>query len=299
MLPVVATPFDADGDIDVAALRDEVDWLFDNGADGITIAMVSEIQRLTPTERVELTAAVTAAVRHRGPVVASVGAESTRIARELAAAMTSCGADALMVAPPLLTAVNGRELASHVAEIASVTTLPLVVQDASGYVGAPIAARVQADLVCTYPPGRIMLKPEAVPIGPVITAIRTLVAEAALLFDGSGGIALMETHRRGAIGTMPGPDLVWAIRAIWDALEAQDSASAARVSDPLCALQSMVSSLDGYIAFEKHLLVRQGVIPHAYVRGPRGFIVDGVLTDLADAALARIRHAVDQPSPSV
>ncbi|WP_454141922.1 dihydrodipicolinate synthase family protein [Microbacterium lacticum] len=77
----MATPFDADGDIDVAALRDEVDWLFDNGADGITIAMVSEIQRLTPTERVELTAAVTAAVRHRGPVVASVGAESTRIAR--------------------------------------------------------------------------------------------------------------------------------------------------------------------------------------------------------------------------
>ena len=45
VLPVVQTPFTADDAVDESVLTAEADWLFAQGADGLTFAMVSEILR--------------------------------------------------------------------------------------------------------------------------------------------------------------------------------------------------------------------------------------------------------------
>ena len=54
MLSVFQTPYHADESIDYDTLEREIDWLFDRGADGIVMAMVSEVLRLESTERREL-----------------------------------------------------------------------------------------------------------------------------------------------------------------------------------------------------------------------------------------------------
>jgi hypothetical protein len=92
--------------------------------------------------------------------------------------------------------------------------------------------------------------------------------------------------------TMPGPDLTWAIRGLWDALVADDEPSALEISSSLSALISMVSGLDGYVAFGKYLLAQQGVSGNDRMRGPVGFRLDAVTRRLIDAHITRLRELV-------
>ena len=295
VLPVVATPFDDKMMIDFEILCTEVDWLLDNGADGLTVAMVSEIQRLSTLERERLNDSVCSFVGGRVPVVVSVGAESTAIAVELSRAARHSGATAVMAAPPLLTSVDESGLRLYLDAIMSTAEMPVVLQDASAYVGNAIDPRLQGKLVDDYGADNLFLKPEAAPIGPMVTAIHEAAASNIRIFDGSGGLALVDTHARDITGTMPGPDLVWALRALWDALEAADSQRAIAISSPLAMLQSMVPGLDGYVAFEKHLLVRQGVLVSERARGPVGFALDEVERYLADTLFDEIARVVGSP----
>ena len=294
VLPVIATPFDSDMRIDLGALAGEVDWMFHSGADGIVVAMVSEIQRMSISERQQLNDEVCELVRGRGPVVASVGAESTKLAAELARQARLGGATAVMAAPPLLTRTSEDGLRAYLDAILAAAQLPVILQDASGYVGNAISPGIQAALVDEYGASKLFLKPEAVPIGPMVTLIHQAAESEVRIFDGSGGLALVDAHARGIVGTMPGPDLVWALRALWDALESDDHERAIAISSPLAMLQSMVSSLDAYVAFEKYLLVKQGVIPSARMREPVQFALDGATQALVDTLFKEITRAVEE-----
>jgi dihydrodipicolinate synthase/N-acetylneuraminate lyase len=54
VLPVLQYPIQADGVFDVPALRREIDFVFASRCAGVTLAMVSEITRLTLTDRLAL-----------------------------------------------------------------------------------------------------------------------------------------------------------------------------------------------------------------------------------------------------
>ncbi|MCC6184543.1 MAG: dihydrodipicolinate synthase family protein, partial [Microthrixaceae bacterium] len=66
VLPVVQTPYADDGSIDVTALDAELAWVLDQGADGLTTGMVSEILSLSESERRLLTERVAAVAGERG-----------------------------------------------------------------------------------------------------------------------------------------------------------------------------------------------------------------------------------------
>jgi hypothetical protein len=121
---------------------------------------------------------------------------------------------------------------------------------------------------------RVFFKPEAVPIGPRLTQLHEATGGRARVFEGSGGIALVDSFRRGIVGTMPGADLIDAIVGLWRALVAGDDAAADRIWLPLAALVSLAQGLDAFLAIEKYLLVKQGVFSNAIVRGPVGYVLD-------------------------
>lgn len=292
VLPVLATPFAADWSIDEKALGAQIDWVLAQGADGVVIAMVSEILRLATDEREQLAAVVCEQVNGRGPVVVSVGAESTHVALRLTRSATRAGADAVMAVPPLSTAPGDDEIESYFRAILDETELPLIVQDASGYVGRPISLDLQANLLDEHGPDRVLFKPEAVPVGPRLSELRDATGGRAQAFEGSGGMALADSFARGVVGTMPGPDLVWAISALWQALESGDQARAQAVNEALTPLLAPVTSLDSYVAFEKHLLVRQGVLTDARVRGPRAFSLDAESRRQIDGLFDRLKDVV-------
>ncbi len=271
--PVFQTPFNDDLSIDAGTLAAEIDWMYAQGVHGIVMAMVSETLRLDSTERQELAELAVRLSNGRGGVVISAGAESTPLAVRYAQHAQSIGADAVMVIPPVATGASPDELFAYYSAIIEAVSIPVIVQDASGYVGKPMGIDLQAKLLHQYGQ-QVMYKPEATPIGPKLSELRDATNGQARVFEGTGGIAMVDSYRRGIIGTMPGAEVCWATTALWNALEAGDWKTVNAINGPLANLISLQTSLDAFLAVEKHLLVKQGVFRNTLVRGPVGYRLD-------------------------
>lgn len=273
VLPVLQLPYHADESIDWATLASEIDWAYANGAHGIVAAMVTEILRLADAERDELVRRLVKYNAGRGPVVMSVGDESTVQAVRHTRVATEAGVDAVMAIPPTATRALLQEKVRYYESILSATHLPVIVQDASGYVGEPLPVGTQAELYRRFGE-RVLFKPEAQPLGPNLSRLLAEGGTGLRAFEGSGGIALIDSFQRGVCGTMPGTEIVWAIRAAWDALQAGDLCRATELQGLIAPLIFLQQGLDGFLSIEKALLNRQGVFPNRFVRGPVGFTLD-------------------------
>lgn len=290
VLPVLQTPFVNHGSIDEATLKGEVDWVLGCGADGVTVAMVSEVLRLDLDERREMAALVCEAAAGRGSVVVSVGAESTVVATRLARHAQSVGATAVMAIPPLSVRAEGRELSGYYDAIVEEIEIPVVVQDASSYVGGSIPVSAMAKMQASHG-DKVYFKPEAEPLGPRLSALLEATGGEARVFDGSGGVALIDTFRRGIVGSMPAADVCWAIVTMWRALKGGDFETAYRVSMPLSAMLAIQTSLCAYVGAEKYLLRRQGVFTNDFCRGPVDFHLDELTALQLDALLGMLEES--------
>lgn len=261
VLPIVHTPFTDNDRIDVAALKREIDWAYEIGANGMGTGMVSEILRLGSEERCELTERIVEFSAGRGAIFAAVSAETGGQALRLAQHAEQVGCDAVMAAPPLSTGLSNDERVDYFRELADGVSLPVIVQDASGYVGKPIPLEVYLTLLDRYGSEKIVFKPEAAPIGPNLSALRDATQGQARIYEGSGGILLVDSYRRGIAGTMPGMDLLDGVVSLWKALERGDDSAAYAIYFPICAIVALQlqAGLDGFLAIEKYLMVKRGV----------------------------------------
>jgi dihydrodipicolinate synthase/N-acetylneuraminate lyase len=275
ILPVVHMPYLEDLRIDFDTLRRQVDYLFETGANGLCLALVSDTLRLTAQERIDMPARLVEFAQGRGPVIISVGAESTVQARAFARAAEDGGAGALMAIPPLSQGLAEPQLAEYFEELLEEVSLPIVIQDASSYVGKAMSISFQAELFRKQG-DRILFKPEATPLGPCISALRDLTGGKAKIFEGSGGVLLIDSYRRGVAGTIPGVELLDALVEMWRACASGNWDRAYEVYMPVCAIATlqMQGGLDGYIVTERHLMHRQGLFPNQVHRGPLAFELD-------------------------
>lgn len=273
VLPVFQTPYLEDETIDFQTLAREFDFLFAQGVDGVVMAMVSEILRLSLDERKHLAESAVRLVNGRGTVTISVGAESTKVAEDLARHAQSIGADALMAIPPTTVRADENELLRYFGRIISAVNIPVIVQDASSYVGTSLSIALYVKMLDEFG-DRLYFKPEANPIGPRLTALLDASNKRARVFEGTGGIALVDSYRRGIAGTMPGADLIRAVVALWRALVRGDERTIYRINGPLAAILSHQNTLDSFLAIEKYLLVKQGIFRNTLVRGPVGYTLD-------------------------
>jgi len=293
ILPVVHMPYTESGDIDYAALRREVDYLFDVGANGLCLALVSDTLRLTARERQELPARLVDFAANRGPVIVSTGAESTAQAREFARAAEDGGAAAIMAIPPLSQPLLENQLRAYFEDLLEEVAIPLFIQDASSYVGQAMTVDFQVDMYRRHG-DRILFKPEASPLGPVISALRDGTGGRAAIFEGSGGILLIDSYRRGVTGTIPGVELLDGVVALWEALETGDDERAYAVYFPICAIISLQlqGGLDGFIVIERYLMHKRGLFPNLLHRGPASYDLDAVTAGEIDRLYALLQKAL-------
>lgn len=270
VLPIAHTPFTDDDEIDDASLQRQIDWAFEQGAAGFCTGMVSEILRLTTEERIELTWKLAELNGGRGVFVASVGAESTKQAIVFAKEAERAGATAMMAIPPVSAALPTESIVAYYRTIADSVDIPLIVQDASAYVGRAIPIEVCVELLDYYGSDKILFKPEAAPFGPHISKLRDASDGRARIFEGSGGILLVDSFRRGVAGTMPGMEMLDGIIELWNALQNGDDARAYQIYYPICAIVAlqMQAGLDGFLAVEKYLLVKRGIFTTDHRRKP-------------------------------
>lgn len=294
VLPVLQTPFTENGQIDRETLAREIDWSFQVGADGVVIAMVSEILRLGDQGRKELATIVSELVQRRGFVVISVGAETTADAVKFAEHAAGLGATAVMAIPPVATSLGSAATQDYFAAIADSISIPLVVQDASSYVGAAIDLGVYHGLLERFGPDRIFFKPEAKPLGPNLSRLRDSTGGTARIFEGSGGINLVDCYRRGIVGTMPAVDLLDGIVALWKALQAKDEDRIYRLAMPICSIVALQlqAGLDGFLAIEKYLLKKRGLFKNTLQRQPVGWQMDAETEAEVDRLFDRLLNAI-------
>jgi 4-hydroxy-tetrahydrodipicolinate synthase len=292
VLPIVHTPFFEDETIDYESLDRQVDWALAHGARGYCTGMVSELLRLTADERVELHDRLARLRAGRGVFVASVGAESIPQAVEFAEAAERSGCDAIMATPPMSAAAPEGQLLEYFRTLVERTAVPLIVQDASSYVGQSIPLGVCVELLESYGSKRVWFKPEANPIGPHISALRDATSGRARIFDGSGGIALVDSYRRGIVGSIPGMEFLPGIVALWNALERNDESSIYELYLPICALVNLQlqAGLDGFLAVEKHVLHHRGLIATDVRRQPYTWEMD----EETGAELQRLMSQLDK-----
>lgn len=261
VLPIVHTPFTDDDQVDVDSLHCELEWALERPIGGFGTGMVSELLRLSDEERNLLHREIGAVDRGDRAFVAGVGAESTGQGCAFAVAAATYGCDAVMAIPPVTATTSYERLKDYFSTIAGCIDVPVIIQDASGYVGQEIPMRLNVELMDLFGEEKIMFKPEASPLGPKLSELRDATAGRARIFEGSGGISMIDSFRRGIKGTMPGMEFLDAVIAVWSALVEGDDERAYRAYFPLCALVSLQlqGGLEGFLSVEKYVLHRRGL----------------------------------------
>jgi len=291
---VLQTPLTETDEIDELVLAREIEWLLKCGIDGAVLAMVSEVLRFSAEDRRKQWQLVLKLIDGRIPVIASVGAESTYIATSLAKWAEIDGAAAVMATPPSAFATLSNEIRDYYVAIIESVKIPVIVQDASNYLGQPLDISLYVDLIDKYGAERVQFKPEAKPVKERLELLRDASGGRALVFEGQGGVDLLDTFPIGIVGTMPGAEVPWALVALFKALKEDDWDRARSIHAPLAKLISYQKTLDAYVAVEKYLLVKQGIFTSTRQRGPVGFILTDEMKVEIDVAFDQLKAAVDK-----
>ena len=291
---VLQTPLTETDEIDEPVFAREIEWLLKCGIDGAVLAMVSEVLRFSAEDRRKQWQLVLKLINGRIPVIASVGAESTYIASSLAKWAEIDGAAAVMATPPSAFATLSNEIRDYYVAIIESVKIPVIVQDASNYLGQPLDISLYVDLIDKYGAERVQFKPEAKPVKERLELLRDASGGRALVFEGQGGVDLLDTFPIGIVGTMPGAEVPWALVALFKALKEDNWDRARSIHAPLAKLISYQTTLDAYVAVEKYLLVKQGIFTSTRQRGPVGFILSDEMKVEIDIAFDQLKAAVDK-----
>jgi 4-hydroxy-tetrahydrodipicolinate synthase len=268
VFPVLCTPFADDGSVDVDAQRAVVRFALACGAHGLVcFGLGAEVNKLTPGERRRLTDAIVEENAGRVPVLIGVGAEATHTAVELARQAQSAGADGVVVPPPFTTRVRSDELTGYFRAIADAVEVPVMVQDASVYLGSGLSPAFVRGLAGEHA-NVDYVKIEA---GPEETA-RWVdeVGPDVHVFTGDAGVHLLDCLRAGAVGNIPAVEIADRLVAAYLAEAGGDRARAEELFRPLLPylVFALESGIDHCNAATKAILIRRGVLAHGALRPP-------------------------------
>ena len=148
ILAAVTTPFTADGSaIDEPVIKSQVERLVAAGIHGLVpTGTTGEFTSLTPDEYRRVVELYVQAAAGRVPVIAGVGALSTKDAVELARDFEQRGADAIMVVPPFYDPLDFPTLKAFLTAVSDAITVPIVYYNVPGATGIRLTAAEIAEL---------------------------------------------------------------------------------------------------------------------------------------------------------
>jgi len=127
IIPPVATPMQANEDLDLPRFKWFLDHLIHEGVHGVfVLGTNSEFYALDEREKQEVIATAVGHVNRRVPVFAGTGAESTREAVRLTRMAEREGVDGVSVITPYFVSPSQQEIYDHYRRIAENTSLPVV-----------------------------------------------------------------------------------------------------------------------------------------------------------------------------
>ncbi|MCZ7886337.1 MULTISPECIES: dihydrodipicolinate synthase family protein [Agrobacterium] len=287
ILPVLPTPFLADGGIDEAGMKRLVVFALDQGVDGVVFpGFASEVETLNAAERAALLKIVVDAVAGRVPVVAGASAADWREVVEHGRAASALGIRHLMVQPPKSVGTDAPALIEFLGRI--VEALPeveIILQNAPAPRGSDLSPQAIVEIVGALPQVAYV-KEETLPAGPAISHIIAHAPSTLKGVIGGGGARyILDEYARGATAAMPALEIAEEHVAIDRALVAGRQEEARRIyirTLPLLVLQAVYR-----MRLTKYVLARRGVIEGVGVRAPTPELDAAALADI-DANLVEL-----------
>lgn len=265
VIPPAATPFDARGEIDHAALAAEVDWLIAAGVHGVAVGgSTGEGHAVAPEEYGGLLSTAIEAAAGRVPVVAGIIVDSTRDALRRGELAAGLGAAALQVTPVhYLFRPDDDHMLVHFRSIAEATRAPVIIYNVVpwSYLSPALLLRIMAEV-----PGVVGVKQSAGDLK-LLADLLLERREADLIFSAVDAL-LYSSYCLGADGAIaailaaaPGPSV-----ALWEAVAAGDHARALALHGRLLRLWNAIVD-DNLPATVKYAQSLQGV-PAGRPRAP-------------------------------
>lgn len=188
VLTAMVTPMQQDGSVDFDRAAELARRLANSGSDGIVVCgTTGESSTLTNDEKLRLFEAVMQGVDGRAKVLAGTGTNATAESVELSKAAAAIGVDGLMTIVPYYNKPTQEGLFQHFREIASATTLPVMLYNVPGRTGQNLLPETVARLVQEIP--TIKAIKEASGDLAQVTEIRTLCPDL-LIYSGDDALTL-------------------------------------------------------------------------------------------------------------
>lgn len=207
VLPIVPTPFSADGSVDFASLKKVVAYGIDAGAAALVYpGVASEDVHLSVEERKQCLSIVAEAAKGRIPVIAGVNSADAAEMVEIASLVAEVGADAIMAMAVPSMAPDYTGWFHKIS--AACGDLPIILQNLFAPRGANLSAQEMLALTTEVPAIRYV-KEEGVPSGTKVSAlVKGCGDHLDAVIGGGGARYLVEELDRGAVATMPAIELL-------------------------------------------------------------------------------------------
>ena len=138
-LVAIVTPMHDDGSLDLAALKNLIDFHVAAGTDGIVIVgTTGESPTVDVEEHCLLISTTVEHVAKRIPVIAGTGANSTKEAIALTQKAKELGADACLLVAPYYNKPTQEGLYQHFAAVAQAVDIPQIIYNVPGRTGCDI-----------------------------------------------------------------------------------------------------------------------------------------------------------------
>jgi 4-hydroxy-tetrahydrodipicolinate synthase len=287
VIPILQTPFDNQGRIDIESLRKVVDYNIESGVDGVGIALASEVMLFNEADRDLLLKTVVDQTNGRVSVVMNTGANGNDLAIFYSKRAEELGADAVMLTPPHSAVASGDPeiTQGYFRDIEKAVDVSVVLQDVE-FAQVPPAMVAEMTDQC---PGIVACKMETPPTPPRIAATADAVQGRVDVLGGGGATYLMEELARCSTGTMPFSSTPLEFAEIMSLFLSGKSEEASELFKlriaPLCHLVSQAPALA--IGFHKQILKKRGLIESARVREPAASPDDHTQRDI-DELLERV-----------
>ena len=268
--PMLYAFFSRDGALDRQAMRQQVQACLRAGAHGIAVlGLATEIGKLSSEERCHLVEWVMRDAGGSVPVAVTVSEPTVQAQAEFANRAKAEGASWVILQPPPERGMEEQWYVDFFAAVMDRVQLPCAIQNAPEYMGVGLGTesiRALRDRCANF----TLLKGE----GPVLTircAIEAVHGELAV-FNGRGGLELLDNLRAGCAGMIPAIDTfdyqVRIFELMRRARGCDEQAAQEVYQRILPAIVFTLQSLDTLICYGKRIAALRLGLPAVYDRAP-------------------------------
>jgi 4-hydroxy-tetrahydrodipicolinate synthase len=282
-LVAIVTPMQDDGSLDLDAFRKLIDWHIAEGTDGIVVVgTTGESPTVDFDEHHLLIKTAAEHAKHRVPIIAGTGANSTREAVELSDYARKAGADMTLSVVPYYNKPTQEGLYRHFRTIAEAVDMPMIVYNVPGRTVADLSNDTMLRLARI--PNIVGLKDATANLERASDLLRQVSADFALYSgDDATGLAMMLLGGCGVISVTANV----APRLMHEMCMAALKSDVARARDINNQL----------LGLHRNLFVEANPIPVKWAVNQMKLIKPGIrlpLTPLVDSCHERVRTAMLQ-----